>query len=140
MSKNKGGEQGVFAESFWKEVEKKPSKNKTTGISREQSIFMVEGLLKTAQNWSEEVRHARVLIKKHGWEFWKTFKPSFLVNTLKFYFTKDGEKIIQLRKLENKRKFLLTDKKEKLIDPKSPKLGEDKKIEKKPKSIKDFLT
>ena len=150
MTKEKGIQQEFFDESFYKGPEdkkKEPSKKKlnpkgkkSSNISRQQSVFMIEGLLKVAKNWPEEVKFASILIKKHGWDFWKTFKPEFLVNTLRFYFSKKGEQILKLRKIEKKRKFLLNEKKETFVDPDSPKLGEDLKIQKTPKTIKDFLS
>jgi len=145
MSKKKQIQQELFDEESWQKIEKKKkiklAKEKDSRISRDQSVFMIENFLKKPpQSWIKEVRIAGILIKKHGWEFWKKFKPDFLVNTLNFYFSDKGKKIIKLKMVSNEKEFLLTKKEEKLVDPNSPKLGDDKKINKTPKSIKDFLS
>ena len=123
----------------------KKDPQKKARISREKSLFIIRTLLKKdpvgSFSWSREVKMAADLVDLYGWSFWSSFRPDFQVNTLQFYFSEKGREILKIRKLSDQKKFLIKDKRsEKLIDESAPKLGKDFIINRKPKTIKEFLS
>lgn len=85
-------------------------------------------------DWGKEMRVASTILKKYpDKEFWRYFTLSYKLNSLFYFFSENGKKVL----LENYgKKFLKTEKRDFNIS--SEKIGEDRILEK-PKSIRDFL-
>ena len=103
--------------------------------------FIKEDQIKSAQPtfWGREIKIVKQLMEIYPEEeFWKTLGADFKLNSMAFFKTPDGEKLLSL-----KYKMFKMDTKvsEIAVDLFGEKIGEDIEIKKnKNKSIKDFLT
>lgn len=99
--------------------------------------IIIERLLKDTSNprvWGRETKILKKLAETHTLEFWQNFEPDFKVNSLAFFLTGKGRRVIDNKIAENAAVERIT--KEEIMLPN--KVGADKQIEK-IKSFKDFL-
>lgn len=91
--------------------------------------------------WPKEMKFMSKLIKAYGIEFleWLTPPSNYKLTSLIYFFTPQGENYLSDQLFEYKKvKIDLTFKKQE-VELEGNKIGEDITIEKKPKSLKDFL-
>lgn len=105
------------------------------------NYFIKEEHIKMAKAtfWSREVKIVKQLMEIYPEEeFWKTLAADFKLNSMAYFKTPDGERLLSL-----KYKLFKTEVKtnEIAVDLFGEKIGEDIEIKKnKNKSVKDFLT
>lgn len=114
--------------------------NKYTNVI---NYFIKEENLKQNQRlpsfWAREVKIVKQLMEIYPEEeFWKTLGADFKLNSMAFFKTPDGEKLLSLKY----KMFRMEVKVETIaVDLFGEKVGEDIEIKKnKNKSVKDFLT
>lgn len=97
---------------------------------------LAERLLKKPINWPREMNIANKLFEElDDVEFWKSVSLDFKLNSLAYFLTGDGRKVV-----ENKQraiKFEMPERETYTLE--DEKVGEDKVILKKPKSLKEFI-
>lgn len=114
--------------------------NKYTNVI---TYFIKEDSIKLNQRnpsfWAREVKIVKQLMELYPEEdFWKTLSADFKLNSMAFFKTPDGEKLLSL-----KYQLFRTEVKTEIIavDLFGEKVGEDIEIKKnKNRSVKDFLT
>ena len=97
--------------------------------------FIVKKYIQSNINWAREIKIAQKLIKTYkGYSFWNNLKDLKLPS-LAWFLTEDGKKFIAM---EDKKLDLSFDKKE-TTQLNENKIGEDKKVCQKPKSLVEFI-
>ena len=111
---------------------------KELGIKKDYSLekFLIKKFLKSHQNYPAEIMMAkRITAKYPEVDFWEKVELGFQLNSLAYFLTSDGEQVI--RKKYAGFKFDVTQPVSYNIH--SQKIGEDVKIDYRPKTLKDFL-
>jgi len=111
---------------------------KTVNIDFQRAKYLILNLCKDVKNisWPKEVKIAKQLLKKHpDFDSWAKISMGEKPVSLSWFLTDEGKQFISIA--EKKRDLDLDTKKTYSIE--EDKIGEDKKITKKPKTIKDFL-
>lgn len=86
--------------------------------------------------WGKEIKIAQKLLKLHSdVKFWLSVQTERPIFTLSYFLTEDGKTLLQNLKLRKNLDLRPSEEASILED----KLGEDKKITKKPKNLLDFL-
>ena len=97
--------------------------------------FIVKKYVNQKVDWPREIKIAQRLIKTHkGYSFWNSLKDLKLPS-LAWFLTDEGKKFIATEQIKDK----LTLERPEKIQLKENKLGEDKKVYQKPKSVLDFI-
>ena len=97
--------------------------------------FIIKKYINQKIDWPREIKIAQKLIKTYkGYPFWNGLKPANLPS-LAFFLTEDGKKFITMEKMKDN---LELDKPIK-FEIEEKKVGEDKKVCKKPKSLLEFI-
>jgi hypothetical protein len=97
--------------------------------------FIIKKYINQKVDWPREIKIAQKLIKTYkGYSFWNGLKPANLPS-LAFFLTEDGKKFIAMEKIKDN---LELDKPIK-FEIQEIKIGEDKKVCKKPKSLLEFI-
>ena len=120
----------------------RPDGSKAKISTRQQLLVWMFLMAPEKCSWGKEIKIANKLFNKHvDLAFWKwlSYEMDFKVNSLAFFLTKDGIKLLKL-------KYILFIKLGKLeLQPKKShtlegeKIGKDKSIEKKPRNLRDFI-
>jgi len=98
--------------------------------------FIVKKYVTQKIDWPREIKIAQRLIKTYkGYSFWNSLKDLKLPS-LAWFLTDEGKKFIATEQIKDK---LILERPEK-IQLKENKLGEDKKVCQKPKSLLEFIT
>jgi hypothetical protein len=97
--------------------------------------FIIKKYINQKVDWPREIKIAQKLIKTYkGYSFWNRLKSANLPS-LAFFLTEDGKKFIAMEKIKDN---LEIDKSIK-FEIQEIKVGEDKKVSKKPKTLLDFI-
>lgn len=110
---------------------------KTSNQFHEQAKFLVVKFLKNPKgaNWGNEIKISNFLIKKYGFEVFNALDLDFKLNSLAFFRTENG--IETIKKQQREQSFVFEDVQS--FEFSEEKIGEDKIIESKPKSILEFI-
>ena len=99
--------------------------------------FIVKKYIKNNVNWPREIKIAKTLIKTNkGYSFWNSLKELKLPS-LAWFLTDEGKVFLAIERKKNE--LCLDNKQEKIILNEN-KIGEDKKVCQKPKSLLEFIT
>ena len=97
--------------------------------------FIIKKYINQKIDWPKEIKIAQKLIKTYkSYSFWNQLKPANLPS-LAFFFTEDGKKFMAIEKIKD---GLELDKPIK-FEIQELKIGEDKNVCKKPKSLLEFI-
>jgi len=98
--------------------------------------FIVKKYVTQKVDWPREIKIAQTLIKTYkGYSFWNNLKDLKLPS-LAWFLTDEGKKFIATEQIKDK---LILERPEK-IQLKENKLGQDKKVCQKPKSLLEFIS
>ena len=97
--------------------------------------FIIKKYIKDNINWPREIKIAQKLLKSNSdYIFWNSLKE-FKIPSLAWFLTGKGKEFLFI---ENKKfNFIIKDNNKVILAPK--KIGEDKNICKKPKSVLEFI-
>jgi hypothetical protein len=97
--------------------------------------FIIKKYINQKIDWPREIKIAQKLVKTYeGYSFWNGLKPIRLTS-LAFFLTEDGKSFIAMEKMKDN---LELDKPIK-FEIQEIKIGEDKKVCKKPKTLLEFI-
>lgn len=117
-------------------TEPKPEKPKA---SREEMAIcreIINLFCKEPINWPREIKIAKDLIKKYPTvNFWKSVDLGFKLPCLAYFKTATGSKLLEL----TKKKIELALPEKEVYTLNTEKIGEDVEVDKKPKTLKEFL-
>ena len=98
--------------------------------------FIIKKYVNQKVDWPREIKIAQKLIKTYkGYSFWNSLKDLKLPS-LAWFLTDEGKKFIATEQIKDKLILEIPEK----IQLKENKLGEDKKVCQKPKSLLEFIT
>ena len=98
--------------------------------------FIIKKYINQKIDWPREIKIAQKLIKTYkGYSFWNSLKDLKLPS-LAWFLTDEGKKFIATEQIKDKLNLERPEK----IQLKENKLGEDKKVCQKPKSLLEFIS
>lgn len=120
----------------------KPNGDKAKISTRQQLLVWMFLIAPEKCSWGKEIKIANKLFQKRmDLTFWKwlSYEMDFKLNSLAFFLTKDGIKLLKLKYILFIKlgKLDLRPKKSRTLEGK--KIGKDKPVKKKPKNLRDFI-